>query len=148
MRAIRKCGVSACTEAPYLGGLCRHHHEQESSRRELRDKAVTALHTLRIDGRWPDDLLLRKELLDIHGWWTKACSVVKTGLDSALMPHDEAEYALEWCIALAQEIVLAEVAVRSGEETGSTLACTKLWVWERFKNLEAGLCSNGMPRRA
>jgi len=62
------------------------------------------------------------------------------------MPADEAEYATEWCIALAIEIVDAELALRDGRAVSNSLADTRAWVWERFNNLEAGLNSNGRPR--
>jgi hypothetical protein len=65
------------------------------------------------------------------------------------MPLDEAEYALEWCIALAQEIVAAEYRLRNGLGISDLrLDFTRRWVWERFSNLEAGLRSNGLTRAA
>jgi hypothetical protein len=60
--------------------------------------------------------------------------------------EDEAEYAIEWCIALAIEIVDAEMLYRNGEMPLDSLTHTRFWVWERFKNLENGLRSNGIER--
>ena len=62
------------------------------------------------------------------------------------MPRDEADYAAEWCIALAQEIVEAERAVIAGKSIPVSFTLTGEWVWERFRNLEAGLRSNGASR--
>ena len=62
------------------------------------------------------------------------------------MPREEADYALEWCIALARELVAAELAIREGQEPGFSLETTRAWVWERFRSLKAGLRSNGLPR--
>ena len=80
-------------------------------------------------------------------WWNRACGVVQSQYGTELMPLDEAEYACEWCIALAQEIVDAEIAVRAGKRIPDSLEATRFWVWERFKFLETGLRSNGLPRR-
>jgi hypothetical protein len=59
---------------------------------------------------------------------------------------DEAEYAIEWCIALAKEIVDAEIAFRKGTPSSYSLESTREWVWERFHNLEKGIMSNGIKR--
>lgn len=62
------------------------------------------------------------------------------------MPADEADAALEWCIALAQEIIDAERAHRTGGRVSDKLEATRHWVWDRFNNLEAGRHSNGTAR--
>lgn len=142
------CRASGCAEVPFLGGLCRQHYDEADRRAQRRRAAIDALHTAVIDDRLPDDLALREELTRLRKWWDRACSAVQTKRDSALMPADEADYALEWCIALAQEIVDAERAARGGKKAEDTLACTRHWVWERFGNLEAGLRSNGIARSA
>jgi len=63
-----------------------------------------------------------------------------------VMPLDEALFAQSWCISLAQEIIDAELATRKGERFSQSLDITREWVWDRFKNLEAGLRSNGTKR--
>jgi hypothetical protein len=144
----RSCREPRCDEAVHLGGLCQKHHEEDSRRSRRRDAAVGALHTLIIDGRLPEGPGLREELLNLRPWWDRACDAVQTNRGSQLMPLDEAEFALEWCISLAQEIVDAELAVRSGRTIENSLGYTREWVWERFKNLEAGRRSNGLARDA
>jgi hypothetical protein len=60
---------------------------------------------------------------------------------------DETKYAIDWCIALAQELVDAERASRTSAPFDPTkLEYTRQWVWERFGNLERGLMSNGVKR--
>jgi len=77
---------------------------------------------------------------------TARCGVLQTERGTILMPRDEADYAAEWCIALAQEIVEAERAVIAGKSIPVSFTLTGEWVWERFRNLEAGLRSNGASR--
>jgi hypothetical protein len=61
--------------------------------------------------------------------------------------QEEAEFAMEWCITFAQEIVDAERAARKGNPAPSLhMESTRQWVRERFRNLERGLMSNGVPR--
>lgn len=112
-----------------------------------RDQAIDALHTLVVGGRLPDNEALRIELLELSRWWQMACNAVQTNREVELMPLEEAEYALEWCIALAGELVAAELAFRDGRAASHSLVGTRTWVWGRFKNLDAGLRSNGLPRR-
>jgi hypothetical protein len=61
---------------------------------------------------------------------------------------DEAEFAKDWCIVLAEEIVLSEKAYLNGDnKSRPELQYTRDWVWERFRNLGAGLMSNGVRRK-
>jgi hypothetical protein len=147
MRGInRTCRERDCFEAPYLGGLCRMHHEEELLRKKRRDAAIQALHSGEVDDRLPDDQALREELLRLGDWWNRACSAVRTKHNGEFMPLDEAEYAMEWCISLAEEIIEAEMSLRAGKPISDKLAATQFCVWERLRNLEAGLRSNGLPR--
>lgn len=86
---------------------------------------------------------LRDELLRLITWWHRACNAVNYGRKDPVL-RNEAEYAVEWCIALAQEISDAELAFRNGESPSPALAVTRVWVWDRFRNLEEGLVSNGI----
>ncbi len=146
-RRKRECARSKCFEAPYLGGLCKEHHEEKLERESRRHTAVNALHTMTIDGRQPDNTELRNELLRLRNWWDMACNAVNYNRKDQMF-GDEAQYAVEWCIALAQEIVDAELASRNGKTISSSLDFTREWVWDRFCNLEAGLMSNGVKRPA
>jgi hypothetical protein len=140
------CAKSSCSEPPYSGGLCKRHHEEDAHRRERRRVAIETLHTTTVVERLPDDLALREELLQLCERWHSICSTIITQQGTKTLPVDEAEYASEWCIALAQEIVDAEFAHRSGGAIKPSLAATREWVSERFANLDAGLMSNGLPR--
>jgi hypothetical protein len=99
-----------------------------------------------IDGDMPTDEALRNELDQLRTRWRSACYVVQAEQGTAFMPLDEADFALEWCIALAQDIVKAHRALLAGIAGHSYYLPNHEWVWERFRNLEAGLRSNGTPR--
>lgn len=147
MRNRKKgCRVYGCSEEVYLGGLCRKHVKEERLEAQRETAAMRALESLTIGGRLPDDLTLREELAQLREWWDRASIVVQTKREDELMPADEAKYALQWCIALAKEIVDAELALRDGRAVSASLGATRAWVWERFRNLTAGLRSNGLPR--
>jgi hypothetical protein len=62
------------------------------------------------------------------------------------MPLDEADYAAEWCITLAAEIVNAQRQVAAGQAVSTSFEVVRQWVWERSHNLDAGRRSNGTPR--
>ncbi len=144
-RRKNECCTDGCDEPTYIGSLCRQHHEERVREQSCREAAVNALHTMVIDGRIPEDNELREELLRLRQWWDRACRAATSNIKDHLL-RDEAEFALEWCIALAKEIVNAEMAFRQGEPSSSSLGATRHWVWERFRNLEAGLKSNGVAR--
>lgn len=81
----------------------------------------------------------------IRKWWFKACDAINYGRSDPIL-RDEAEYAAQWCISLAREIVIAERAYKAGEAPSHMLEHTLEWVGERFGNLEKGLMSNGVAR--
>ena len=146
-RKKRICRISGCVRDPFLGGLCEEHHRQEQRRQQRRSEAVNALHSGTVDGVIPTDPTIAEQLDRIRVYWDRACYVLHSQRGTVTMPLDEADYATEWCIALAQEIVDAQHAVSSGRPIPSSLALTGQWVWERFHNLDAGLCSNGILRK-
>lgn len=145
-KKTRVCEHDRCSEPPFLGGLCQRHHEEESSRRQLRDDAVRALHAGVVDGGPLKDPELEADWLRLVDRWHRVCLVVQTAHGTPEMPHEEAEYATDWCISLAQEIIKATRARMRGDHVASSLAMTRQWVWERFDNLERGLRSNGTSR--
>jgi len=147
-KKARGCRKSGCYAPLHLGGLCREHYEEGRVEEERRDDALTALHHATVDGTPLQSQELREELLKLRSWWHKACDVAQFGQSRPLMPHDEAEYAVEWCISLAKEIVTAERALRANEIDRGNLERTRLWVWERFDALEAGFRSNGTPLKS
>jgi hypothetical protein len=142
----RTCNVYDCTNEPHSGGLCKKHYKEESFKHERRERAIQTLHIGTIDDHLPVDKSLGDELSRLCKWWDRACLVLQTNRGTELIPTEEAQYALEWCISLAQEIIDAEIAIRSGKKVSISLNLTREWVWNRFKNLEAGLASNGLKR--
>lgn len=121
------------------------HYEEDQRKYMLRNAAIDALHMGMIDGQFPERSELIEELQKIRKWWSRACDAVNyERQDPVLM--DEAPYAVEWCIRLAEQFVETERAFRSGVKPSWLLESTKEWVWDRFKNLEAGLMSNGIER--
>jgi hypothetical protein len=140
------CQKSACSNEPYLGGLCQVHHKEDQSRKQLRDDALTALHSGIVDGNPPRDPDLCSELDRLRVYWDRACLVLQTQHGTDLMPLDEAEFATDWCITLAQRIVEAQRKLTTGDALPMPLTLTRKWVWERLRNLDAGLRSNGTRR--
>ncbi len=143
----RTCRHSGCDEEPYLGGLCRKHHEEDIRKRQRRDAALDVLHRSVIDGRLMEKPGLRDELRQVQRWWSKACLAVQQARTIAPLPFEEAEYAVEWCISLAQFIMDDELAYRAGKEAGYENEFMRKLTWERFHNLEQGLRSNGTQRQ-
>lgn len=141
----KKCIELRCDEVPYLGGLCKKHYEKKLAEENLRDSALEALHKGTIDGVLPEGRELCDELIRLREWWFKACYAVNYEIEDEIL-LDEAQYAIEWCISLAKEIVTAEIAFRNGQAFPASLECTREWVWDRFHNLEMGLKSNGVER--
>jgi len=139
------CSHAHCEEPLKFSGLCSEHFEEQQEKRRRRDAALQALHYGEIDGRLPDDLKLRDELQQLRSWWDRACFSVNQQIQDSIL-QDEAQYAVEWCISLAQEIVVAELASRSGQPDPSAFISTRDWVWKRFSNLQAGYMSNGVKR--
>ena len=111
------------------------------------DAAVGALNTGAIGGRLPENPLLREELETLRTWWDRACWAIDADMDSATLPLSEADDVACWCVTLAQEIVNAELAYRSGKQSLLSLSEVQRLIWNRFKNLEMGLHSDGSPRR-
>ncbi len=140
------CFEYRCDEPPYMGGRCTEHYEQHRQKLQDREDAIEALNNVKVDGSNPTGPSLQERLFDIRKWWFRACdSLAYRSPDSVL--RDEAEYAQEWCITLAKEIVKAERAFRLGKGPDFLLEHTSNLVYERFRNLENGFMSNGVPRR-
>jgi len=129
-----------------MGGLCKEHHEADVLRLEREAAARQLLDTGEVEGRRLENLELREELMQLHERFWRAKSVLISQRGTESMPLDEAEYAIYWCEALAHEIRIAEIAHREGRTPEHPLEQTRSWVWDRFRNLEAGRRSNGLPR--
>lgn len=141
-----ECRKEGCIEPPYLGGLCEAHQDEYAAQERRRQAAIEALHYGKIHGIYPKDVDIQKELEKLRKWWHRACDAVNYKREDEIL-RDEAEFALEWCIALAQEVVDAEVLIREGKDAVQPFSFKQTWVWERFENLEKGLKSNGIERK-
>lgn len=144
-RKEKRCGRYGCPSNPHLAGLCKEHYDEQVEKERRREGALTALHRGLIAERLPENPNLREELFRLRDWWFRICHAVNYDRKDTLL-GDEAQYAVEWCISLAQEIVDAEIAFRAGSMPSPSIQGTREWVWDRFRNLEAGLRSNGISR--
>jgi hypothetical protein len=147
MRMLKMCcKATGCHKPPHLGGLCEQHHREDQAKARRRNEAVDLLFQGIVDNDALRTAVLREELDRMQRWWERASRELRSpGTDAVF--GNEAEFAIEWCIILAQEMVEAERAARNGNSpTSSQLESTRQWVWERFRNLECGLLSNGVPR--
>lgn len=146
---VQKCVDAECTEIPYLGGYCEKHHMEKLRIEKRRENALTALEIGKIADQFLENMELRDELERLRKWWFRICDAINNNRKDTVL-KDEAIYAIEWCIALAQEIVDAELAFRAENNkfSNDNLEATKQWVWERFHNLEAGLMSNGIQQES
>jgi len=145
-KKIIQCTRRHCNGPLYLGGLCRFHHDESAEKERLRDAALTLLHLGVIDDKLPEDEGLKSESEMLRKWWNKVCRAQNMQIVDPIL-QDESPYAGEWCISLAQEMVLATRATRRGETVSPSLEFCREWVWERFNNLESGLNSNGTSRK-
>lgn len=146
-RKPRLCTAPRCEETPYLGGLCKEHYEEQECRRRKENAAVDFLHSRVIEGQVIQHAELKEEANDLFRWWDRVCRAVQARRDVGHMPFDEADYAISWCCSIAQRIIEAELAYRAGKEVSPMLKAEREPFWERFRNLEVGLASNGVPRR-
>ncbi len=146
MKRKKYCRQYGCSESPFSGGLCEQHNAESLKIKQRNDDAVYALHHSKVDGTSFVNTELRDEFYKLQEWWRRACNSVNySRIDATL--KDEANYAVDWCIALTKELIDAERASRlniSFDELN--LNATRQWVWERFNNLEKGLISNGVKR--
>ena len=142
------CRQRGCSERVHLGGYCVQHHQERQEQEDLRREAVHALHWQTIDDALPSSESVRAELLRVSEWWRQVCDSLNSGRNHPIL-RDEVEYAKEWCIALAEQLVLWERRVRSGHPDSVAdfhLKATQERVWESFGNLQKGLRSNGVAR--
>jgi hypothetical protein len=144
---VLKCRFPGCSESPYLGGLCEKHHDENQAKELLRDLAITALHHGALHDKVLTDSALRTELDELRIHWHRVCNTMNFGARYPEMSADEAEFASDWCISLAQELIKAQQAINQGKSVPLSLESTRSWVWERLRNLEAGLTSTGRPRK-
>lgn len=130
------CHVTGCFEPMFSGGLCEEHHQGYLCKIKSDEAAREALFTLAVEGRIPDDPFLRDELHKLRKWGDKTCRAMRMGHDIDGMPFAYAEAIYDWCIALAREIVAAEIAFRNEKPASNSLALTRIWVWGNFQHME------------
>jgi len=141
----RTCINYDCTNELYMAGYCEEHYKEYISNKERREAAIQTLQCS-INNAPPTDKNLSEELERLCEWWSRVCSVLNNNRGTELMPLDEAKYAKEWCITLAQKIIDDELAFQSGKQIDNSYDLNRERLWNRFKNLEKGLTSNGVER--
>jgi hypothetical protein len=142
----KDCAKIYCREAPFLGGLCKEHHEEAEAKRQRHDDALAALNSGRIDNEPLGPGPLREEFWRVRDWWFDACAAVNSGREHPVL-RDEAEYAVYWCIGLAEYIIDEARDVRAGRQSSAEAQpYVRRHLWERFENLSRGLRSNGLAR--
>lgn len=137
-----KCLKYSCDERPVSAGYCAAHYAEQEEQRKRREDAVRFLHHYDIDGERLTDAELKEEAVRLWERWRRVCDAVNYQRFTKELPEEEAQYAVDWCIGIAQQIIEAERAVRAGKPKPYR------WPnhWERFENLDKGLMSNGIQR--
>lgn len=130
-----------------MGGYCVEHHEERETARVNREDALRLLHRGVIDDGRPELPEHADELKRLWHAWSETCSVTNHQFRSKLVPAEEAEYAVEWCIIIAIAILDAERAAKAGRKPDYMVQENKKHAWRRFDFLEQGLRSNGTPRK-
>ena len=143
-RQRKDCAKLHCTAPPFLGGLCERHHKEAEATQLRYDTARAALNSGQIDNEPVGPGPLRDEFWRLRDWWFDVCHYVTTDRQHPIL-RNETEYAVSWCIGLAEYIVDEERDRRAGKE-GPAHEYLRRDLWERFENLQRGLMSNGVPR--
>jgi hypothetical protein len=125
--------------------LCKKHLDEHYEKEKRRDEAVRFLHTGMLDDQTIQNAELKDEVRRLKVWWSRACDAIICQVENTIL-KDEAEYAITWCVNLAIVIIKEEKAYRGGDQSPPPWNPLREQLWERFKNLEAGLRSNGVPR--
>jgi hypothetical protein len=142
----KDCAKLHCTEPPFMGGLCKRHHEEAEAKRRRYDAALAALNSGLIDNEALQPGPLRDEFWRVRDWWFDVCSYVNSEREHPVL-RDETEYAVSWCIGLAEYIIDEERDVRAGKQAAvDSHQYLRRHLWERFENLSRGLMSNGVAR--
>jgi hypothetical protein len=144
----KNCTKLHCTAPPFLGGLCERHHEEAEQQRLRHDTALAVLNTGQIDNESVAAGPLRDEFWRLRDWWFAVCNAVNAEREHPVL-RNETQYAVSWCVGLAESIVDEEREHRAGKEAGVRAhECLRRPLWERFENLQRGLMSNGVARPA
>jgi hypothetical protein len=141
-----QCNRYGCSEVPHLGGLCQRHHEEQAANERRREDALALLHRNLVDGTVTTNPEIRDEQIHLGNWWSRTCNSLNANRRDSVL-QDEAEYAVDWCIAIATSLVDEERGFRLGMPSDDSLKRHRDIFWNRFVNLDAGLMSNGVARR-
>jgi hypothetical protein len=141
----KHCRRFRCKIPLYRSGFCELHFHEDQKNQARRDSALRVLHTGLIEGALPKNSTLTSELEDVRKWWDRVCRTTNYGIEDKVLV-DEVEYAAEWCIAIAQEIIDEGKVLNEGKLPNHSSIHIKEIAWVKFKNLEKGLMSNGVPR--
>jgi hypothetical protein len=142
----KDCAKLHCYEPPFLGGLCKCHHEEAEIRRRRHDEAVKVLWHGIIDEKVFTSGPLRDEFHRVRDWWFRTCDAMRADREDPIL-KDETQFGMDWCVAITQELVDAERDLRAGG-VGDTefRQYIRRETWLRFESLEKGLMSNGVAR--
>lgn len=110
------------------------------------EQAVALLHGRPEGNSPPLNAEFATVLRRLRPWRWRACDVVRTERALPTMPLEEAECAGEWCITLAEALLIANEEALAGRSQHPERDHTGSWVWECFENMERGSRSNGLPR--
>lgn len=131
----------------YRARLCEEHVAEDDQRQRRRERALDVLH-------WRiQDTVARRSGVFATDWkelrrrWDEVCGVLNHNQGTASLPLDEAWYAMDWCTALAEQFLGAEDDLEKGIAPTWWLEQERDRVFEKFRHLDAGLMSNGLPRR-
>lgn len=140
-----ECTESYC-RAPAVGmRLCNKHLDEHYEKEKRRDEAVRFLHTGMLDDQTIQNVKLNDEFRRLKVWWSRACDAINCQVEDTIL-KDETGDAFKWCKSLAELIIQDEKAYRSGRPNPAPWNSNREDLWERFKNLEAGLMSSGDTR--
>jgi hypothetical protein len=135
-RKIPRCGAEGCSELAYSEGLCNVHLDEKGRKEKLHAQAVRALDCGEVDGAVLDDKSLRNDLEQLSDRWRLVCNVVNSQRGTNTFPLAHAQFAVEWCISFAEQIIEAQRSITAGTPVGGSYEHTKRWVWERLRGLE------------
>ena len=134
---IKTCKSNRCNKPIYRVGLCDKHYEEQELKQKRKDDAVNVLHHSTIDGSFFTCEAIRNDFIRLQKLWFRVCDIVNDWTKSDTELNKEADFAVSWCVKLAQELVDAERAFRSNTQYDMTLLRhTQKELWDRYSHLE------------
>lgn len=145
---VRKkvCRKFGCGDQSLPNGLCAKHDEESQRRHQRSMDTADSLHRSVIDGVYIGSGLLGDEFRRVQDWWNAICSAERAGREHPVL-KDETRFGVDWCTAIAVELIDAIRDERMGKEGDNEIRrATRQWTWDRFENLERAFMSNGVLR--